>query len=73
MKIEEFKDGIAFYSDDMEYEIAFYSKFTERVRYNDNNGYISAYTEGCIEIPYDDNRKIVDEIRRYRRALECGL
>ena len=35
MKIEEYYDGLAFYTEDGEYEIAFYSKITDRVRYSE--------------------------------------
>ena len=65
MKIEEYYDGLAFYTEDGEYEIAFYSKITDRVRYSEKNGY--------TEIPYDDNCKIMEEIKRYKRSLECGI
>lgn len=70
MKIEEYHDGIAFYTEDKNYEIAFYSKITDRISYNERNGYKDWKCFGCIDIPYEDNRKILDEVRRYKRSLE---
>lgn len=73
MKIEIYHDGIAFYTEDKNYEIAFYSNITDRVTYNERNGYKDWKSVGCISIPYEDNRKIIDEVRRYKRCLECGV
>lgn len=72
MITEEYYDGIAFYTDDKEYEIAFYSRITDNIRYNERNGY-NMKCIGCIEIPYEHNRFILDEARRYKRSLECEL
>ena len=72
MIVEEYCDGIAFYTDDKNYEIAFYSKITNNIRYNERNGY-SMKCIGCIEIPYDDNRFILDEVKKYKRSLKCEL
>lgn len=49
MKIEEYKDGIAFYTEDKNYEIAFYPNITDRVRYNERNGYKDWKCISCIE------------------------
>ena len=73
MKIEEYYDGLAFYTEDGEYEIAFYSKITDRVRYSEKNGYKYWKSAGYTEIPYDDNCKIMEEIKRYKKSLECGI
>lgn len=69
MKIEIFHDGIAFYTEDGNYEIAFYSNITNRVTYNEKNGYNDWKAINCICIPYEDNKFIMDEIEKYRREL----
>lgn len=73
MKIEIYYDGIAFYTDDKEYEIAFYSKFTDRISYNYCNGYKDWDAIGCTDIPYEDNCFIMDEVKRYKKSLEVGI
>lgn len=73
MVIETYHDGIAFYTYDKEYEIAFYSNITDRISYNERNGYKDWTSIGCVCIPYEDNRFIIDEVRRYKRSLECGI
>lgn len=56
---EEFADGLAFYKDGK--EIAFYNKFTQRVRYCE---YPCGF--GCLELDYGDNLTIMHEIHMYR-------
>lgn len=73
MIIEIYHDGIAFYTDDKNYEIAFYSNITNRISYNHRNGYKDWHSIGCTDIPYEDNLKIIDEVRRYKRSLEAGI
>lgn len=72
MKIELYSDGIAFCSDD-DYEIAFYSNITDRITYPQKNGYKDYKIIGCSSIPYADNLMIVEEVRRYKRSLECEV
>ena len=73
MEIEIYHDGIAFYTEDKNYEIAFYSNITDRVTYNNRNGYKDFKTIDCASLPYEDNRKIIDEVRRYKRSLAAGI
>lgn len=69
MQIEEYYDGVAFYTDDKKYEIAFYSNITNRVTYNDRNGYKDWKSIGCICIPYEDNLFIMDEVKKYKMKI----
>lgn len=69
MLYTEFADGIAFYRNEaktLESEIAFYSKFTDSIRY------ATTYL-GISEISYEDNLFIIKTIEKYKNGKDYNM